>query len=828
MKRSFHRWFSTLRLPSQKTSPLSRPRRSSVCVEALEDRLVPAVFNVNSLADVLNPAAGVVTLRSAIQAANATPGGNTINLTLPGTYKITLPGTPGETDNAAGEFAILPTGGNLKIINTSGHQVTVDGNHLARVFDINPNFDPNNPTAKFTVTMQGFTIQNGDVTDAANPDGPNASGGGIRDQGNASLTLTNMIVTSNIATADGGGISMENVVSVPWTLTLNNTIVSHNHAGDAGGGIDADGSGKIFVNNSLITANSTVNQGAGIWLDAIQVGTVFQSATLTVTGTVVSANSALSTGTDGGGIGNAGNGTVTITNSSLIANFSEGTGGGFGDANAQGTLIVQNSFYADNSAFGNGGGIAAGGPVTTISNTEIKGNSSTGSGGGIFASGVTLTVLNSTVTGNTAATAGGGIELQTTGTGAGASAITSSTIAANSALNNAGANGGGIDAPTEFTGSVALLNDTINNNFATTGGGIFWAGATGSSFSLQNTIVARHFVSPAGAGPDANNPAGIFTDDGGNLIGVSGPGSGNTGFTAATTQTGTVAVPLDPLLGPLQYNGGPTTGAGGPTAVLQSQLLETEVPLPGSPAIARGVATGAPTTDERGFQIPAGAAIDVGAVQSTALALSTPNQRYVNAIYQTLLHRAADAGGLAFWANLLNQGVAPSTVVQDIENSTEFRIDLVESFYQHFLQRGADPGGLQFFVSALGNGATSEQVEAAIVSSPEYFQLHGGNNAAFVTALYQDVLNRTPDAGGLAGFNQLMANGASRAAVAGIFFTSPEFLNDLVASDYHSFLGRDPDPTGAAAFFLALKSGANDQAVEATILGSAEAFARLT
>jgi hypothetical protein len=45
--------------------------------------LAPAVFNVNNTADILNPAAGVITLRSAIEAANATPGGNTINLTVP-------------------------------------------------------------------------------------------------------------------------------------------------------------------------------------------------------------------------------------------------------------------------------------------------------------------------------------------------------------------------------------------------------------------------------------------------------------------------------------------------------------------------------------------------------------------------------------------------------------------------------------------------------------------------------------------------------------------------------------------------------------------------
>jgi hypothetical protein len=47
-------------------------------------------FNVNSRADVLYPPAGTVTLRSAIQAANASPGGNIINLTMPGPYKITL------------------------------------------------------------------------------------------------------------------------------------------------------------------------------------------------------------------------------------------------------------------------------------------------------------------------------------------------------------------------------------------------------------------------------------------------------------------------------------------------------------------------------------------------------------------------------------------------------------------------------------------------------------------------------------------------------------------------------------------------------------------
>jgi hypothetical protein len=355
-------------------------------IEVLDDRVVPTVFMVNSLAD-LNLAAGVniatgaingtstVTLRSAIQAANATPGGNTIDLTLPGTYRITLAGTPGETDNLAGELAILPGGGDLTIQNTSGGIVVLDGNHLNRVLDINPNFDPANPTPKFLVTLDGLTLQNGMASDTANPDGPNASGGGIRDVGNASLMLNNVAVTGNTATADGGGVAFENVVSVPWTFTVNNSTISNNHAGDAGGGIDTDGSGRVFINTgSVITGNTCVNQGAGIWLDAIQVGVVFQTANLTVTGAVISNNSAQSG--VGGGVGNAGNGTVTITSTTIASNSTGATGGGFGDQNGQGVLVVQNSLFQFNYAFAGGGGIAVDGTNTTVTSSELDNNSS--------------------------------------------------------------------------------------------------------------------------------------------------------------------------------------------------------------------------------------------------------------------------------------------------------------------------------------------------------------------------------------------------------------------------------------------------------------------
>ena len=165
----------------------SRPRRIRCLVEVLEDRLAPATFNVNSLADILTaPPSGIVTLRSAIQAANSTHRAPIRSiLTIPGTYAITRLGTSQESDNGAGEFAITGTS-NLTIVNTSGGLATIDGGGLNRVFDINPAA----ATTPFTVTFNGVTITGGN---AAPLDAADGSGGGVRVQGAASVVLNNVL-----------------------------------------------------------------------------------------------------------------------------------------------------------------------------------------------------------------------------------------------------------------------------------------------------------------------------------------------------------------------------------------------------------------------------------------------------------------------------------------------------------------------------------------------------------------------------------------------------------------------------------------------------------
>jgi len=573
-------------------NPIALPLILAVLPLLLLQSALAGTFNVNSTADILTPPTGVVTLRSAIQAANTTAGGSTINLTIAGDYKITIPGANTGTNNS-GAFAILPSAGNVTIVNTSGGTVVVDGNLLDRVFDINP---AASSSPAFSVSMQGFTITNG----LAEPgSGAPGSGGGIRAQGVASLTLSGMIVTGNQATADGGGIAMENVAPSTWVLTIGNTTISANHAGASGGGIESDGPGSIVLNGgAVVSGNSAAADGGGVFLDPISEGTTLVGANLVMNGAVIAGNQALGSTAVGGGIANAGNGTVTVNGSLVQHNSAGGSGGGFADPNCKDTLTVSLSAVLANTTSGNGGAITDCGSVTTIGSSEIDGNSAGGSGGAIFAAGTTLTIASSTLADNTASGDGGGIELQTTGTGSTASSITNSTITGNSVENNSGGNGGGIDAPASFTGLLTVENATLSSNASANGGGIFWAGAAGSTIAAVDTILATNRASSVG--PDANNSAGSFTDDGGNLIGISGAGSGNTGFTAGTTQSGTVATPLNPLLGALQNNGGPTL---------------TQALLTGSPAIDKALTTSV-TVDERGVPRPQGPKYDIGAEEA--------------------------------------------------------------------------------------------------------------------------------------------------------------------------------------------------------------------
>lgn len=235
--------------------------------------------------------------------------------------------------------------------------------------------------------------------------------------------------------------------------------------------------------------------------------------------------------------------------------------------------LANGSDVEDNPGVGAGIWIDNPGHVS-VSDSAISGNHASVSGGGIDNDG-DLTVLRSTVSGNSvsggALQIGGGIDHFGSDL-----SITNSTISGNAAVT-----GGGV-----LSGSDAsFVNDTIADN---TGGGFVRSGLANSQ-DFANTMVVDN------AGADCNSSA-VSSDD----------HDLSTDGTCAFTGT------ADPLLGPLQDNGG-----------------ETDTQAPGSTgaAVDGGDDTACPATDQRGTARPQGAHCDIGAVELAAAAATVSAAR---------------------------------------------------------------------------------------------------------------------------------------------------------------------------------------------------------
>ena len=377
----------------------------------------------------------------------------------------------------------------------------------------------------------------------------------------AGLTISNGQVKASSTTSDvilfGGGIYNAGA------LTLSNCTVSNNLT-------EAD---VTNGNGYLILAYS---YGGGLFNNgtASVTGCSFTGNTSSYSFSITSSNSLVFGAGHGGAIGNTGQ--LTLIDSTLDGNTSGGDGGGLFNS---GQAMVSGSTFSNNKA-GNGGG-GTGIPI----NTEVY-------GGGIDNEFGTLTMANCTVANNQAQS---GLNL----TGA-----SGRTISA----------GGGVYS----LGELSMVSCTVAGNSITSvaqgssfalsqGGGVCINPSSPHGGQLVNTIVAGN--SSDQLGPDV---FGSFASLGHNLIGATDDSSGWTG----TDLTGIKASPLNPLLGSLQNNGGPT---------------QTMALLPGSPAIDAGDNNYAPRpNDQRGDGFPriVNGTIDIGAfeVQSGGDSLAPPSK----------------------------------------------------------------------------------------------------------------------------------------------------------------------------------------------------------
>jgi Ca2+-binding RTX toxin-like protein len=99
--------------------------------------------------------------------------------------------------------------------------------------------------------------------------------------------------------------------------------------------------------------------------------------------------------------------------------------------------------------------------------------------------------------------------------------------------------------------------------------------------------------------------------------------------------------------------------------------------------------------------------------------------------------------------------------------------------YGGAFDRTPDEGGFRYWTQTFDNGASLHDVAASFIDSPEFITRYGTtlSNAAFVDALYQNVLDRAGEAGGVAHWNRMLDNKyQDRADVLVEFTQLPEFV----------------------------------------------------
>jgi predicted outer membrane repeat protein len=597
-------------------------------LEALEDRTLLSVYTVDRLTDTGDGSGLTGDLRYCIIQATdgdtiefGVQGVINLNSSLPDLiHSISIEG-PGQD-----ALTVQPgnRGGFRTLILDGGATVTITGLTVATALDIS-RYDGSGILNAGTLTVKNVRFANNYsfagpgkggaifnagiliVSDCAFSGNEAVSGGDIYNDG--MLTVLNSdfsgpkyrttyggiynnisgAVEISACTFSIGSEGHDGAIFNAGKMTVWSSVFSRNEAyfGNAGA-IYNDTAGILTVSDCTFSGNSSDNWG----------GALYNGGTLTVADSTFSKNGTV----DGqGGAIYSDRGTLTVSDCNFLGNGTYEWGGAIyasslvlvnstisgslteyvGGAIDVGTGTISNCMINGNKCWS--GAIRTWGQLT-IENSTISGNESRdpGSGGGISNSG-NLTVLNSTISGNSGQTSA----IWNTGT----LRVENSTISGNQspglpillappgAITNIATYSG---SATAVLSSCTIANNTVNNQTAN------------QLYTLGTIVVRNTLISGRGNGPNlVANMAGQIVSQGHNLSSDDGGGF-LTGPGDLTSK--------DPLLGPLQDNGGPT---------------ETMALLPGSPAIDAGAPTDS-EWDQRGPGFPrqVNGSTDIGAYQT--------------------------------------------------------------------------------------------------------------------------------------------------------------------------------------------------------------------
>jgi hypothetical protein len=392
--------------------------------------------------------------------------------------------------------------------------------------------------------------------------------------------------------------------SVTGTITLGGQIVIRYDSLDIQGpgadqlAISGDDSSRIFQAFDFDTADDAVTISGLTLTDGLadDGGVLYTfeasgfSPDVTIANSVLTGNESISSG----GAIRTFYSAVTVTNSVISNNVAAEDGGAIylyeanDDGSEAAALLIQNSQISGNEAGEEGAGIGLYAPQdevviqrTTISDNQGDPESTYGGGLWVGPSESDVTVDASTVSGNTAEY-GGGIYLYRI---EGDVTIQNSTVSGNEATDDDGG-AGGVWIELD-NGSATIRNSTITGNTAYYTGGVFFdddidgdEGPVEISSSIIANNVAYGDFDPNYYGAELGYDPQY--DSSGFRVGF----SLIEGSAAGVTQTpaGSNLLGVDPQLGPLASNGGPTP---------------THAPALASPVLDHGIGNGL-SQDQRG------------------------------------------------------------------------------------------------------------------------------------------------------------------------------------------------------------------------------------
>ncbi len=199
------------------------------------------------------------------------------------------------------------------------------------------------------------------------------------------------------------------------------------------------------------------------------------------------------------------------------------------------------------------------------------------------------------------------------------------------------------------------------------------------------------------------------------------------------------------------------------------------------------------------------------------------NQTFVAALYNDVLQRSASQFEVDLWTTALASGVSRFTVAGQIWDSVEHATLIANQLYADLLDRAPTAQEVTDITTLLGSGGQSVDAAYSLLTSVEYSTLHS-SNAAFVEALYADVLSRVASPLEAQLWTDDLDGGLSRSDAAAVFLNSVEARSNLVDATFNNYLGEDPEAEVVDTWLTLFSGGQTERDLALSILGGVDYY----